>query len=907
MRRTALVVAASLVLVGSCLVMAGIAFGSEEFDKYGLESISASLSNSQAGAHADLTVAFDLTENQAEARPYALTKNVDVALPPGMIGNPQSFPRCTLSQLGQEPGTSECPQDSQLGVSEIKLAGEVNASLTEPIYNMPSPGGDVVARFGFFAGPYPSLIDVRVNPEDYSLTASIEGAPAAAELISAVTTLWGVQAAEAQDDQRLTPGESISRETPPIRHSGQPKVPFLTNPTDCSTARRLEVTAASYQLPGQPSSMSAAFPQISGCGKLGFGLSFTATPTNSEAAAPTGLDAVLEIPQEEAANTLAPSTLKSATVTLPVGMTINSAAGDGLAACSAAQVGYGTSNPSACPEAAKIGNVALEVPALEHTLNGAVYQRTPEPGELFRFWLVTDEQGVHLKLPAKIEPDPATGKLTTVFAGIPVLGGNPQVPFSKLSFHIFGGPRAPLATPSTCGSYQTHYEFVPWSGNPAVTGDTPMRISSGCGKAGFSPSLTAGTVSPFAGHFSTFVMQLTRNDGEANPSALEVTLPKGLLAKLRGVPLCGDAEAASGACPAGSKVGSVEVATGVGGVPLWIPQPGKSPTAVYLAGRYGDAPYSLVITVPAQAGPFDLGTVVTRARIEINPETTVATVISDPLPQILQGVPITYRAIRVDIDRSEFALNPTDCDAMAIEAHVLASDGEQARPVAAYQASNCATLGFKPKLTLSLKGSTRRAGHPALKAVLTYPKQGAYANIARAQVNLPRSEFIDQGNLDKTCTRPVLLAGNCSARSIYGKVKAWTPLLEKPLEGPVYLVGGYGYKLPALVAELNGQIRVLLVGKVDSGPNKGIRNTFETVPDAPVEKFVLEMKGGPKYSLLENSEPLCRKPQRAIVQFTAQNGRAMRAKPLIVNDCGKGHGGKKPLPKKKPGGTRGKK
>jgi hypothetical protein len=204
-----------------------------------------------------------------------------------------------------------------------------------------------------------------------------------------------------------------------------------------------------------------------------------------------------------------------------------------------------------------------------------------------------------------------------------------------------------------------------------------------------------------------------------------------------------------------------------------------------------------------------------------------------------------------------------------------------------FQVGGCGQLKFKPKLQISLKGSTKRTGHPALKAVLTYPKGGTYANIRRAQVNLPHSEFIEQNNLNKTCTRPILLEGKCPKKSIYGKAKAWTPLLDKPLEGPVYLVGGFGYKLPALVAELDGQIRVLLKGKVDSGPNKGIRNTFEAVPDAPVERFVLEMKGGPKYSLLINSENLCKKPQKAIARFTAQNGAVLQTKPVITNDCKK--------------------
>jgi hypothetical protein len=204
-----------------------------------------------------------------------------------------------------------------------------------------------------------------------------------------------------------------------------------------------------------------------------------------------------------------------------------------------------------------------------------------------------------------------------------------------------------------------------------------------------------------------------------------------------------------------------------------------------------------------------------------------------------------------------------------------------------FQVGACNALAFKPGLKVSLSGQTKRIGHPALKAVLTYPK-GQNANVRRALVNLPGSEFLDQGNLNNTCTKPVLIAGKCPKSTIYGRAKAWTPLLEKPLEGPIYLVGGYGYKLPALVAELDGQIRILLVGKVDSGKNHGIRNTFEAVPDAPVSRFVLEMKGGKKYGLLENSEDICKHRQKAIARFTAQNGKTYDTEPVIAVQCGKG-------------------
>lgn len=861
---------------------------------YKLESLSVGLSSQQAGAHADLTIGFELAEEGNV--PNGFTRDLHFELPPGVIGNPQTLPLCTLDQFDGGAEAVECPLGSQVGISVIRLAGTLDSTYTEPVYNMPSPGGDIVARFGVYAGPYPSLINVRVNPIDYSLVASVEGAPSVAELLSATTTFWGVPADESHDDLRLTPKEAFEQKLPPGgRDSGEPEVPFLSNPTDCTLARELTLTAVSYEAPSEPSTMTVPFPAIGGCELLEFNPTFSAQPTNPEAAAPTGLDATLRIPQNEnPPPARATSTLKSAVVSLPEGMTINPAAGDGLGSCSAAEAGFGTTAPPRCPDAAKIGSVEIEVPALKDTLKGAVYQRTPEEGKLFRFWVITDEQGVRLKLPAEITTNPLTGQLTTVFSGIPSLGGNPQVPFEELRLHVFGGPRAPLVTPSRCGTYLTHYQFTPWSGRPATVGDAPMQITTGCNKGGFSPQLRAGTTDSSAGEFSPFTMSLTRSDGEANPAQLAVHLPQGLLAKLGGVGLCPEAAAATGACPADSRIGRIAAASGVGGAPLWIPQPGKAPTAVYLAGPYKGAPYSILAVVPAQAGPFDLGLVVNRSGIYVDPATALATVKTDPLPQILQGVPITYRALNVTIDRPNFTLNATDCDTQQISATVTAANGAVARPSTPYQATGCARLPYSPKLKLRLKGQTRRSGHPALKAVLT--QKPGQANTAAAQVILPPTLFIDQDHINNPCTRVQYNAGACPPLSILGRAKATTPLLDEPLEGPVYFRSNGGEReLPDVVADLHGPIHITLVGFVDSITKKGseqsrLRTRFQSVPDAPVSRFEMNLLGGKKRGLLEVSENLCTTIPRVKVRMAAQNGRVKQTNQKIATSCGKGKG-----------------
>lgn len=858
---------------------------------YQLQSVTTSLSSNQAGEHADLTIGFELTEEGG--KPTGFTRDVHIQTPPGIIGNPQAMPRCTLEQFGNNAEESQCPQDAQIGVAQVRLAGTINSTLTEPIYNMPAPpDSDIVARFGLYAGPFATLINVRIDPIDYSLVASAEGSPSAAELLGVTSTLWGVPAAKEHDALRLTPKEALNGELPSGgRPSGQPEVPFLSNPTDCSLDRELTITATSYGAPNEPASKTVPFPKIGGCEKLEFDPVFSAIPTNPEAAAPTGLNATLRIPQNEAPKSRATSTLKGAVVSLPQGMTINPAAGDGLGSCSADQVNFGNPEPPKCPNAAKIGNVEIDAPALERTLNGGVYQRTPEGGELFRFWLVTDELGVRLKLPAEIEANPLTGQLTTVFAGIPSLGGNPQFPFEELRLQVFSGPRAPLATPPTCGTYFTDFQFTPWSGRPPVEGKAPMQITTGCDKGGFAPRLSAGTLDPTAGGFSPFTMTLTRQDGESNPSQLSLTLPQGLLAKLGGVPLCPEDAAATGACPPGSQIGALAAASGVGPAPLWIPQPGKDPTAIYLAGPYKGAPYSIVAVVPAQAGPFDLGLVVNRSGIYVDPETAIATVKSDPLPQILEGVPIAYRALNVQVTRPEFTLNGTDCTAKQVQATLTASDGAVATATDGYQPANCARLPYTPKLKLTLKGATRRSGHPAVSAVLTQPS--GQANTAGATVILPPTLFIDQDHINNPCTRVQFAQNACPPLSILGTATATTPLLDQPLSGPVIFRSNGGEReLPDIVIDLHGPVRITQVGFVDAVTKKGsetsrIRTRFQSVPDAPVSRLEMKLLGGKKRGLLENSENLCKTKRLAKVHLAAQNGRVKSGDQRIATACDK--------------------
>lgn len=891
-------------------------------NKYGIETVGASLSTTQAGAHPDFTTTIALRTDPAGPTisglnpPYARTKDLSVTVPPGLIGNPNNFPQCTSAQLEEK----ECPIDSQIGITEVSVY--LLSTFSEPVYLMKAPAsGDVVARFGFIAGVYPTVFDVRLKPEaGYGLEAKLEGANASAQLVRAVTTLWGLPADPIHDAQRLTSEEAFFHEIPPGggRASGLKPAPFMTNPTRCDAAHEITVSTDSYQLPEVSSMMSAPFPAITGCGKVPFSPTFSLSPTTSSADSPSGIDAALSLDQQGLidSGSLASADLKKATVTLPQGLVLNPASAAGLGACSELQVGLISespirfnADPPSCPESAKVGTVEIKTPVLPEPVQGSLYLASQGENPfhtLLSGYLVAQGEGVIVKLAGRFDVNPESGQITAIF------DENPEQPFEQLKLHFKGGAQGVLTTPDRCGTYSTQTILSPWSAanpfNPSPDevseSSSPFAITGGpiggpCPNGAVSAKLSAGTADPAAGAYSPFAMRLTRPDGTPRLQSLELSLPTGLTGKLAGIPYCPDSaietagalgqpgqgaiELASPSCPVSSEVGTVTAGAGSGPDPIFV-----STGKVYLAGPYKGAPLSLAIVTPAVTGPFDLGNVVVRAALNVDPFTARVTAVSDPLPTILNGIQLDLRDLRVRFDRPNFTLNPTSCAPKFFEGTVFADSGASASLSESFQAVSCASLEFKPRLKLGLDGATKRAGHPALRAVLTYPKNGSYANIGAVQVSLPHSEFLDQGNLNKICTQPELRSQACPKSSIYGRAKAWTSLLDKPLQGPVYLAVGFGYKLPALVAELDGQIRVLLVGKVDTDPQHGIRSTFKAVPDAPVSRFVLTMKGGRKYGLLENSEDICRKAQKANVRFNAQNGEVDQARISIGDSCEQG-------------------
>jgi hypothetical protein len=889
----------------------------------------------QAGSHPTrLTVDFGLpVEKVDDLTPLTATehpRSIVTELPRGLIINPNATPvRCTEAQLTAGGG---CPVASQVGTITLLTRTLAITPYTSALYNMVPPPGEP-ASLGFDAlgvGIYPHLTGEVRSDGDYGLSGISDDLPAIGKypVLGVQAQLWGDPTSSIHDEVRYCTKHEV--ESCPVDPSELSDTAFLTMPTECSgeplTTRvkarswenpevTEEATYASADLGGTPA-------EVEGCNQPGFEPTIAAEPTTNLADSPSGLRFKLHQPQDFDVDGLSTAALKDAVVTLAQGMVANPSQADGLAACTPSEVGLTTAvgqsdqvrfdkGPVSCPDASKLGKVKVSTPLLEDPLPnegglGAVYLAEPfqNPfGSLIAIYIVVQDPKTNTvaKLAGKVVPDPLSGHITTVFEE------NPQLPLEDVELEFFEGPRAPLRTPPNCATHTTSAEFIPWSApeGPTASPTSSFQLSAAPGggacpasapAAPHSPAFAAGTQGPAAGTYSPFAMKLSREDGSQEIGGLELTLPPGLSGKLAGIPFCSEAqidqakarenpnqgilEKQSPSCPASSEVGQVIVSAGAGISPLSVE--GKA----YLAGPYKGAPLSLAIVTPAIAGPFDLGAVVVRTALYVDPKTAQIKAVSDPLPTILEGVPLDLRSAYVRMGRPDFTLNPTSCDPMAINATAISVFGQAAALSSHFQVGGCSSLPFKPKLSLRLHGGTKRGAHPRLKAILT--ARPGEANIASASVALPRSEFLDQGHIRTVCTRVQFAADSCPQAAIYGFVKATTPLLEEPLEGPVYLRSSDN-ELPDTVAVLKGPpskpIEIEAIARIDS-IRGGIRANFDTVPDAPITKVEVTMQGGRK-GLLINSRNLCLKPSRATVKMDGQNGKAHDFNPVVRNDCGK--------------------
>ena len=869
-------------------------------------------------------------------------RTAEVTLPRGVIGNPEATPKCDPVDFAEQGATltsTACPSNTQVGYIDIPMAettrnyaqGDftiIDGTLNRvSIYNLEPPKG-VAADFAFNAAYVQAHIYPVLDPaQDYAIKSVSPNVSNAVTIRGAEVTFWGVPGDPAHDKFRafskLQP-DAIALGAP---FNGAEIKPILTAPTDCgfdNGGARIRVD--SYNDPEQFSPVREyADPlNVTGCDdpRFRFEPQISMQPTSRDAGGPTGLDVHLEVPQRDdsvedadelyAANgdvqAIATPPMKKAVVTFPEGMTINPAAAQGLESCTPKQIGLGTDKPVTCPDASQYGTLKLHTPLLpiDAQPEGWIYiaKQNDNPFHNFlSFYMVIQEpdRGILIKIAARADLDPETGQITTTFDDLP------QFPLSDMQLTLKSGLRAGLVNPQTCGKKTIEATFYSWH-DP----DTPHTVNSNyqisknpdgspCRSSladrPFDPGLFGGTANNRAGSYSPMELRLTRTDEDQELSGVEGTAPPGLLASLKGLGRCSDAAIAAAAnldrtgteeinnpsCPASSLVGSVDAGTGVGQVLTYVH--GK----IYMAGPYKGAPVSGVAIVPAVAGPFDVGVIVTRAPGYVNPKTAELHLVTDPLPLIFKGIPVRVRDIQVHLDKDNFTLNPTNCDPFALSGSLFSSEGKSKAHTIPFQAAECASLGFRPNLRPQLFGGTHRGAHPKFRG--TYVPRPGDANASSATVTLPRSEFLDQAHIRTICTRVQFAANQCPAGSIYGHAEARTPLLDETLSGPVYLRSS-NHNLPDLVIALHGIVDVEVVGRIDSIKG-GIRANFEDIPDAPVESFTITMQGGKK-GLLVNSRNICAHDYRLNAEFEGQNGKEVTLTPKMAAACKKQTKAKRP-------------
>jgi hypothetical protein len=875
-------------------------------------------STTDAGAHPDvfttISVGRDSASNISE-----FPRTIRLDLPPGLMGNPNAVDECPQVAVreGQDDGSGTllaCPPGSQVGTARVRIDGWPDP-WQGAIFNV-APGPGEPARLAVAITNVP-VIPVTVESRTESdfglttLTMEINSALAMRDLELAV---WGVPGSKTRGgimDCANGSGECrpLVPETPP--DPPEEWTAFMTNPTVCDAPKLTTLGMTFYTPPYPLRTATSEDPTPTNCDAVPFDPSFDLQPTSRRADDAAGLEVDLGLPQTTDPDVIGTSHLRHAVVTLPEGTTLNPSAADGLAACTDEQFGLGTRQPARCPDASKIGTVDFDVPLLPGVLEGSLYlgqplSTDPQSTQMLRIFQVAEGFGLNVKIPGYAKADPNTGRITATFGDQDSDGtldageGLPQVPFTTVRMKFRGGPRGILATPLDCGTKTTSATFTPWSGTAPVTVDSSFMVSAdGNGAAcpaawPFQPTLAAGMLSPLAGQSSAFTFTLSRPDRNQYMRGLTVGLPRGLLAKVRGVPLCTDAEAAAGACPAGSRIGFADAAAGSGS-PFYLEQKGD----VYLTEGYKGAPYGLMVKVPVVAGPFtgpaQLSDIVVRQAVHVDPVTAQVRVVSDPLPLIHHGIPLRIRELHVTVDRPGFMVNPTNCAARQIRTTVTSVDGAVAQPSQHFQARGCAALPFRPRMAMRLTGrrQTGDRGHPGLRTVVT--QRPGQANIKKAQVRLPLTLALDpeRAQSDDLCEYEAGLRVQCPRSSIIGNARAVSPLLNRPLTGPVYFVknvrihprtGNPIRTLPTLLVTLRGEIAIDLRARTDTQRGKLV-TTFPLVPDAAISRFELNLRGGRKGILIVNRSVCGRQVTES--DLDGQNGKRYDRDIRMKSPCAK--------------------
>ncbi len=907
---------------------------------------------SQAGAVPyQGVISFNTVANQDLTNPPIVeqagsTRQIRLTVPEGLVPNPEAIPECNDQQLHDRT----CPTAAQVGVVELRLRSYLPffqalalpqgskgwLRISVPLYNMERSNGSQLARFAFDSSQAPNATTGHVTeiigdmrPDDNRLFFTINDVvtptatnPTQPLLAGATMRFWGKPNATAHNAQRgvaglqLTSidsqgtftgnlpfpdppyqtGNAVPPNVPlgfpiglPTPSTGQtgitnPDATFLRSPTSCAGPQKAELRLTSWQ--GQVRDAEVMIGEstngLQGCDQVPFAANTTFGPSSMQADAPVPLGVTLDVPQSGDSDPLATAHVKDVKVTLPPGMTISPSAAHGLEACTDAQFAQGTNDPIGCSAASRIGDVTISTPVLPANLTGSVHVGQPLPGNRYRLFVNADGFGISIRLKGDVRPDPVTGQVTAYFTN------NPQLPFSQFKLDFNGGSRAIIASPQACGTHAGTSLLSPWSGNAAVQSDSSVTVT-GCNGNIFAPGFSISPASFAAGAQAPLTVDIARPDTQQTLSGVDVRLPKGLLASIRGVEQCTEAQMTAIACPAGSRIGTVSVKAGPGATPYELSGP------VYLTPGYNGGSFGAVVIIHAVAGPYDLGHVVVRQSLRIDPVTAQVTVVSDPLPQIIEGIPLRLRHLRLNVDRAGFMRNPTSCATDWVDATLTSAAGASSRLLPPLQFADCAKLAFSPRITMGVRGRSQmgRFRYPSLRATVT--QAAGQAGIRSSRVTLPRHLALAAKNAQGLCEVKQAEADQCPKSSIVGYAVATTPLLNQPLRGPIYFVKGERTNpttgrvistLPTFYVPLRGETTIHLRATTAVDRRDQLVTTFPAVPDAPITRFEFNISGG-KNGIIQATRNLCSSSAfRANVRFRGQNGANPKAlTPRISTDC----------------------
>jgi hypothetical protein len=900
--------------------------GATAAQAYEIESFSSQITNqdgtfaSQAGGHPwQGVIAFD-TRKTANGNNEGQTKTIRVDTPPGLVPNPVSVPECTQPQLD----ANSCPPASQIGMTRLRLSkifsdGGTAGSPGNPfglpagtrgdlvldvgLYNM-TPNANQLARFSFNptqpGGPavgHTVDIEGAMRPSDNGLYFTINNVsrptaedPAGATLTGSTLTFWGTPGAAERDAQRgasrltlvglngtgqvpapilqAAPGGVLAG-TAPTGATGVTNrdAAFLSGPTVCNGPQKATLTLDSYQ--GDRRTRDDIVGEetngATGCDQVPFGSTTTFGVSSLQRDAPTPLAVQLDVPQTATAGTLATSHVKRVAVTLPPGMTISPSAANGLEACTDAQFAQGTSDAISCPAASRVGSTTLKSPVLANALTGSVYIGQPLSGNRYRLFVHADGYGASIRLKGTVTPDPVTGQVSAVF------DDNPQLPFSQFRLDFDGGSDAIIASPQSCGTATGSGTLTPWSGTADSTTSSSVTVEN-CSGSVFAPTFTASTANGTSGKYAPLAVSFARPDGNEFLSSLKATLPAGMTAKIKGVVQCTEAQIAAESCPAESRVATVNVKAGPGSAPYALTGP------AYLTGSYKGGAFGTVAIIHVVAGPYDLGNVVVRQALRIDPETAQVTVDSDPLPQIKEGILLRMRDLNLVVDRTNFVRNPTSCGTKTISSSVTSIVGTTVARDAGVAFKDCVALPFRPKISLAFGNKTqmKKGGHPRVTAVVKQFE--SEAGIKSTQVALPKQVALQASNAKGLCEKSAAAKNACPKSSIVGSASAVSTVLNRKVTGPVYFVKGTRITaagkevatLPTFFIPLSGEVKINLRAS-SSVNNDRLVTTFASIPDQPITNFTLNIDGG-KNGIIAATRDLCTAKAKAAARFVSWNG-----------------------------------